>query len=92
MGTAFYRISDNAAGLADKIDSNPDGVVWIIGRIIARPDPLPPEIHLQGVSLDEIVAVAMCQDESYFVGPLPINVLLSHNPIPWNGLYFPLKK
>lgn len=50
-----------------------------------------PEIHIQGVTLDEAAAVAMCINETYFVGPMLINVLLPQKPIPWAGLYFPLK-
>jgi hypothetical protein len=93
VGAAFSRInpSANAADAFDWLNS-PDGVIWLVGRIIARGEHFSKEIHLQGASLSEQRAVAMCIDETYFVAPLPVDILLPTKPIPWVGLYFPLRK
>lgn len=49
------------------------------------------EWHLQGLSFDEQEAIAMCRDEHYFIGPLPVGVALPHDKVEWVGAYFPLK-
>lgn len=46
--------------------------------------------HIQGIFSDETKAVAACRDETYLVGPLPLNLSLPHDPVIWFGAYFPL--
>lgn len=69
--------------------------VWVVLR---RADPS--EIHpvdglarymIQGVATSEHVAVQMCRDESYYIGPVPVNFALPHERCEWPGLYCPLK-
>lgn len=45
--------------------------------------------HLQGIFTEESLAVAAAIDETYFVGPLPVNMALPHRVVEWAGLYFP---
>lgn len=69
-----------------------NGFVWMVGRR----DPVIPKgkskanWHIQGVTSDEQIAIEMCEDETYFIGPLPLNTALPHDTIEWVGLYFPL--
>jgi len=49
------------------------------------------EWHLQGIAADEGIAIEMCLDETYMIGPLPVNSSLPHDRIEWIGSYFPLK-
>lgn len=68
------------------------GFVWLV----CRRDPVIPknktqaDYHIQGVTSEEKIAVEMCEDEHYFIGPLPLNTALPHDTIEWVGLYFPL--
>lgn len=48
--------------------------------------------HLQGIAADESLAIAMCLDETYLIGPLPFNTALKHDKIEWVGSYFPHKR
>lgn len=66
------------------------GFVWIIGRRSPGKDARPGDWHIQGVSTNELIAVEMCADETYFIGPLPLNTSLPHETVQWVGLYFPL--
>lgn len=47
--------------------------------------------HIQGVATTEEIAISMCRDETYLIGPLPVNAALAHARAEWPGLYFPLK-
>lgn len=47
--------------------------------------------HIQGIATTKEIAVSMCRDETYQIGPLPVNVVLAHNRTEWPGLHFPLK-
>lgn len=66
------------------------GFVWVVGRREPNTDPV--QWHIQGITETESLAIEMCVDETYFIGPVPINVSLSHNRIEWVGSYFPLEK
>jgi hypothetical protein len=92
LGAAFHRIRPNVEALRDLIEAAPDGLIWIVGRREDKGEHYPGEWHLQGVSDNEQTAIAMCRDENYFVGPLPVNVLLPHRTIEWIGLYWPKRK
>ncbi len=73
-----------------------EGFVWLVGRRIGDFDETtgqyPREWHIQGVAGTEKLAIAMCRDETYFIGPLPLNALLPHDRIEWTDCYFPLKR
>lgn len=88
MGVCFQNISGREIPL--KLDMEVV-FIWICGRREDRGD-LPGHWHLQGVSDDEETALAMCRDETYFIGPIPKNVALPHGNLEWVGCYFPLKK
>ena len=68
--------------------------VWVV----LRRDPVASAMtgtkdwHIQGVVADEELAVAMFQDETYLIGPLPFNSALPHDKIEWIGSYFPLMR
>lgn len=91
LGAVIHRIRPGAKSLRRSIESAPDGIVWIVGRREPETGGGPAVWHIQGVALDEAIAVAMCRDADYFVGPLPINTLLPHNVVEWFGLYWPKK-
>lgn len=48
--------------------------------------------HLQGIAADEEIAIGMCVDETYIIGPLPLNSTLPHDKIEWIGSYSPYRK
>jgi hypothetical protein len=51
--------------------------------------------HFQGVFVDseaqtgEELAAAQCLDDTYYIGPLPVNVALPERVIEWRGCYRP---
>jgi hypothetical protein len=47
---------------------------------------------IQGTFSTQARAEKECLDESYFVGPLVMDVCLPHDPMEWPGLYWPRKK
>jgi hypothetical protein len=67
-----------------------EGWVWVVIRIepVLNQNNVH-DWHLQGIGADEELAVAMCADENYLIGPLPINTALPHDRIEWIGSYFP---
>lgn len=95
-----WKIGNRVARM--KLDIRDATEAWIVMR---RADP-PEEptsdglarYHIQGIAVGtdeqtaEEIAVAMCRDETYLIGPMPVNVSLPHNRIEWPGLYFPLKE
>lgn len=48
--------------------------------------------HIQGIATTEELAVAMCVDETYFIGPLPVNYAIPHERTEWPDMYCPLKQ
>lgn len=46
---------------------------------------------IQGAFTEPSLAEAAALDETYFVGPLPLNMALPHELIEWHGLYWPLQ-
>lgn len=60
--------------------------------------PIINKYHIQGVaaatgeSTAEEVAVSMCRDDTYFIGPLVVNTCLSHEVVHWPGAYFPMRR
>jgi hypothetical protein len=80
--------------------------VWLVGRreelYVEVPCPMckRPTVaiyHIQGIAAatdnatTEEFATGMCVDETYFIGPIPVNVALPHERCDWPGAYFPLK-
>lgn len=65
--------------------------IWVVFRRHDRGE-LPGQWHLQGIADTETLALQMCRDETYFIGPLPKNVSLPHDTIEWVNSYFPLKE
>lgn len=64
--------------------------VWFVGRRETRLN-RPTGYHIQGIATTETIAIEMCRDASYFIGPLPVNAALPHGRCDWPGMYFPLK-
>ena len=90
MGVCVQMITgDGPKANISKMDRE-TGYVWIVTRIEPR-EGLPSRWYIQGVADDEQIALEMCVDETYFIGPLPLNTALPHKRIEWVGAYFPLK-
>jgi hypothetical protein len=70
--------------------------VWIVMQYTSCYWPMNgrPSYHFDfcGVFETEKEAVAACRDENYFVGPAVCGACLPHEPVPWPGAYYPLKK
>ena len=64
------------------------GWVWIVFRLSTDGT----GVHLQGVFEDEEKAVACCNDETYLIGPVPLNTGFSENRMDWVGAYFPSRR
>lgn len=47
--------------------------------------------HIQGIATTREIAVSMCRDSTYLIGPLPLNIAFPHVRTEWPGLHFPLK-
>lgn len=101
MGISILDITGDGPPM-DTSNWNIDtGFVWVVVRIEKRerpadlPEDCPDPCHkwyLQGVCFDEQIAVEMCRDETYFVGPIYVNAALPHERVEWVGSYFPLKQ
>lgn len=63
--------------------------VWVCVRRDGTKTPA--DWHIQGIAADENIAIQMCADETYMIGPLPLNAALPHDLVEWVGAYFPLK-
>lgn len=70
--------------------------IWVV---IRRSGPEEIDSHdglarymIQGLATTESIAVAMCRDETYYIGPMPVNYALPHERCEWPGLYCPLMK
>jgi hypothetical protein len=46
---------------------------------------------IQGLFSEQTLAEQNALDETYFIGPLPLNVGLPHDPMEWHGLYWPFQ-
>jgi hypothetical protein len=89
MGIFFPRRGEIGAKESRRKAMNIEqGFIWIVGRI--DPHPETAQWHIQGVTESEQLAIQMCADETYFIGPVPLNTALSHNRVEWIGSYFPL--
>jgi hypothetical protein len=53
--------------------------------------------HIQGIGAAdtdmtaEQMALGMCRDRDYFIGPMPVNLSLSHERVEWGGMYYPFR-
>ena len=65
------------------------GFVWIV---IRTDNDRNGEWHIQGVGTSEASAVSMCVNETYFIGPIPVDSPLPESLVQWVGSYFPHKK
>jgi hypothetical protein len=88
MGVCVNDLKGNGEKL--EIGANAE-FIWIVMRRQDRGE-LPGQWHIQGIADTEKLAILMCKDETYFIGPLPKNVSLPHDTIEWINCYFPLKK
>ena len=73
-----------------KLDVRGKTVAWLCIRREG-----PNKYHFQGVFVDserdsgETLAAAQCLDDTYYIGPLPVNVALPERVIEWAGCYRP---
>lgn len=85
MGLCFQTIKGDGPKM--ELSEIGEGFVWVVGRRDTEgPEP---QWHIQGITGSEELAVQMCSDETYFIGPVPLNVALAHQRIEWVGSYFP---
>lgn len=98
MGVDIYRLEARAYRPRREIEELKTDVrsktyVWLC---IRRESPT--AYHLMGVWVDtneksaEELATSQCLDESYYIGPFPVNVALPQKPVPWRGSYCPVKR
>jgi hypothetical protein len=90
MGVCFQRIIGKGPPM-DKPHELTLATDWVWVVIRRDGDSDPAEWHLQGVASDKEMAEQMCEDESYIIGPVPLNTVLPHSRIEWIGSYFPLR-
>jgi hypothetical protein len=63
--------------------------VWVCGRIVSE-TPDGSVWECQGVFTAEQAARDACRDETYFIGPETLNVVLPAETLEWERAYFPL--
>lgn len=92
MGLSLLQL-DKAGLYSDTTDMNlSTGWVWIVFRLDKALNAKGNnDVHLQGVFDDEEKARESCTDETYIIGPVPINTALPERRIEWVGSYFPRK-
>ena len=94
MGAAFHKIPEDAKAFPTA-EATPDGVVFVVGRVFVERDEFNQDrerVEIQAIATSRRLAIMMCRDATYFIGPFPLNVLLPHKRIEWIGLEFPLQK
>lgn len=94
MGHCFQDIEKDGPTI-DSMDNDLEtGWIWVVIRIDPniREGRTTRDYYLQGVTDHEELAIAFCQDENYFIGPLPLNTSLPERNMEWPGSYFPLKR
>lgn len=73
-----------------RLDVRSKTIAWICIRREAAN-----KYHLQGVFVEdggasgEQLAAAQCLDDTYYIGPLPVNVALPEKAFEWKGCYRP---
>lgn len=69
------------------IDSAPRNV-WIVG--IHREQTETGIVwEFGGVFLEESAAIDACRESNYFIGPAALNHAEPHEPVDWEGCYYP---
>ena len=66
------------------------GFLWVVIRYEQRMPILSDRYHIQGIADSEECAIKMCADDTYGIGPLPLNTALPHKIMEWVGFYYPL--
>jgi hypothetical protein len=100
MGICIQSVNGNGPTIImNKARTLARGWVWIVLRrdpdSAMVKDPTDPsknrghQWHIQGVATNEELALRMCLDENYVIGPLPLDSALSVSRIEWAGSYFP---
>lgn len=88
MGVVVIEVKGDGPDRPEHIDLRVEtGFVWIVLRTDENE-----QWHIQGVGTTEQWAVSMCVDETYFIGPLPLNSPFPEKQMEWVGSYFPLKQ
>lgn len=96
MGVPFHNKPGDETSPFDYLEPTPGaGFLYAVCRLAKRQPGdrrKTPLIELQGLATSREMAVRMCRDETYFIGPMPPNALLPERQIPWVGLEWPLLK
>lgn len=76
-----------------KTDVRAKTTVWLVVRRVSKT-----HYDVMGIWVDsdaadaESLAVSTCLDDSYFCGPIPVNVALPEKPVAWKGSYSPTRR
>jgi hypothetical protein len=66
------------------------GWVWIVFRLDPNlREDSGQDWHIQGIATSEELAINMCSDENYFIGPIPLDMLFPESRMEWPGMYRP---
>ena len=58
--------------------------LWIVGQ-----KPADGQWQFQGVFDSEEAAMAACRNETYWIAPATLNEFVPHEPVIWDGGYYP---
>lgn len=78
---------------AVRTDVRSKTMIWLVFRRVSAKS-----YDLMGAWVDtpersgEELAASTCLDETYYIGPFPMNVALPERPVPWKGSYCPVKR
>lgn len=65
-----------------------NNTLWIVGRVVTSEDGW----EFQGVFSEQVLAIAACKDETYFMGPAVLNEPFPHETTEWEGACYPKAK
>lgn len=65
-----------------------NGFVWVVGQKV----PGPHVWQMIAITTNEELAIGACIDDTYFIGPFPINTVLPSDTVNWEGSYNPVKE
>jgi len=65
-----------------------DKIIWVVGQYKGGKFPNT-NWDLYGVFTTKEKAIAVCNDKSYFIGPVEINKTLGEESVMWPGCLYP---
>jgi len=83
LGREFWNIA--AEAVYEQLYNSAE--LWVVGKITHYP-----AWEFQGVYLFEQSAVDACKDETYFIGPVIVNEMITGGSLLWPETYHPLSR